>query len=93
MSAPNGRMPGPTFNPADLKLVACACGETKRIPVRFLVVAKHPQQLGVLVALDQQAWVCLGCDRQLDTHGRPLKPEDPAYLTDDQLEKLMGGTR
>lgn len=87
------RPPGPppaAMSLDEFKPCPCErCGEPRRLPVGWIEHRRHRFQQKLLVAVQLQAFVCLGCRAQLSPEGIVLGPEHPDRLPEDVLEQLL----
>jgi hypothetical protein len=73
----------------EFKPVKCvACGEVKREILRWREVLQHRLRAAITANLDREAWLCLGCGRQVTITGDLVPPEDPGRLNDHDISLL-----
>jgi hypothetical protein len=65
-----------------------ACGEVKREVLRWREVMVHRLKPSLTANLDREAWLCLGCGRQVNMTGDLVPPEDPGKLHDHEISLL-----
>jgi hypothetical protein len=86
---PNNPARGQAMTMEEFKPAPCACGEVRRRAVEYTKHMIHRLQPKIVMTFDCVAWLCVGCDDQVDTNGKSVPLDDPNRLDNKVLNKLL----
>lgn len=73
----------------EYKLVLCGhCGSPRRIVLRWDEHRAHRFKATKVATAHKEAWICLGCDLQVDMDGQPVTEQQEGWLHADEIKKL-----